>query len=228
MLGKIKQALEAEVCNQGFNKFALFTAKKSNLSTALFLTNYPNDLVEKYKKNRSQLHDPIVRYGLHSVRPFSWAECLRKGNEGLIDKNQTRSGGDFYTDGYGFTLNDNNGFFSLLCVTDSENTDITHMERRKADLQMLLIRVHELLMRCPKIIDFFSPPSPVESLTQREQEILRWASKGKTYAEISLIAAISERTVKFHMANIVEKLEVSNAKHAISKAQENGFYLREF
>ncbi|MDU8362434.1 helix-turn-helix domain-containing protein [Pseudomonas syringae group sp. J309-1] len=93
---------------------------------------------------------------------------------------------------------------------------------------MLLIRAHQLLMICPKFIDLFFSQSVGNPLTQREHEILSWASLGKTYSEIALITGISERTVKFHMANTVEKLDVSNAKHAISKAQQVDFYRREF
>ncbi|MCQ3000751.1 LuxR family transcriptional regulator [Pseudomonas syringae] len=228
MLGKIRRALEAEVCNQGFNKFVLFTAKKSNLNTALFITNYPSDRVENYKKNRSQLHDPIVNYGLNSIAPFSWAECRKQNKRNLENKSQPCVDDTVYTDGYGFTLNDHHGFFSLLCVTDITDSDLTHIERRKADLQMLLIRAHQLLMICPKFINLFFSQSIGNPLTQREHEILSWASLGKTYAEIALITGISERTVKFHMANTVEKLDVSNAKHAISKAQQVGFCRREF
>ncbi|SFN58394.1 LuxR family transcriptional regulator, quorum-sensing system regulator ExpR [Izhakiella capsodis] len=44
--------------------------------------------------------------------------------------------------------------------------------------------------------------------------------KGKTYNEVSVILAIKERTVKFHMGNIVMKLNASNAKHAIKIAYD--------
>ncbi|HDL8001096.1 TPA: helix-turn-helix transcriptional regulator, partial [Yersinia enterocolitica] len=42
-----------------------------------------------------------------------------------------------------------------------------------------------------------------------------WASVGKTYAEISIILGIKRSTVKFHIGNVVRKLGVLNAKHAI-------------
>ncbi|WP_230479509.1 helix-turn-helix domain-containing protein [Izhakiella capsodis] len=52
--------------------------------------------------------------------------------------------------------------------------------------------------------------------------MIYWASIGKTYAEISLILNISQRTVKFHMANVVSKMGVSNARHAIRQGIERG------
>ena len=55
-------------------------------------------------------------------------------------------------------------------------------------------------------------------LTLREQEVLKWLGLGKTYNEISQICTISERTVRFHIMNILKKLDVSNTRHALTKA----------
>ena len=51
--------------------------------------------------------------------------------------------------------------------------------------------------------------------TIRENEVLYWASMGKTYAEIATIIGVSVSTIKFHMGNVVAKLGVSNARQAI-------------
>lgn len=60
------------------------------------------------------------------------------------------------------------------------------------------------------------------SLTRRELEILSWIEQGKTYWEISQILCISENTVKFHVKNIYEKLDVKNKTQAIAMAYANG------
>jgi len=54
-----------------------------------------------------------------------------------------------------------------------------------------------------------------EIFSKRENEIIYWASMGKTYQEIALILGIKLSTVKFHIGNAVKKLGVTNAKHAI-------------
>ena len=54
-----------------------------------------------------------------------------------------------------------------------------------------------------------------EIFSPRENEILYWASVGKTYSEVSIILGIKRSTVKFHIGNVVRKLGVLNAKHAI-------------
>lgn len=63
-----------------------------------------------------------------------------------------------------------------------------------------------------KLIDF--------NLTKRENEILYYSSMGKTYKEISVLTNITEYTVKFHMAKIVNKLNATNARHAIKIASD--------
>lgn len=60
-------------------------------------------------------------------------------------------------------------------------------------------------------------------LTKRENEVLHWASMGKTYPEISMILGIKEGTVKFHMGNVVRKLDVCSAKQAIRASVELEF-----
>lgn len=55
-------------------------------------------------------------------------------------------------------------------------------------------------------------------LSVRECEILRWALAGKTSAETGTILGISPRTVNFHVAEILQKLNVVNRTQAVAKA----------
>lgn len=55
-------------------------------------------------------------------------------------------------------------------------------------------------------------------LTEREKECLRWAARGKTSWEISIILNISERTVGFHLDNAKKKLDSSTRTATVSKA----------
>ncbi len=78
-----------------------------------------------------------------------------------------------------------------------------------------------------KVVDFFHqvsrlPPTVVkspelESLTQREQEILASLAKGKSYKEIAVECGISGDTTRKHMARIYEKLHVHSRTEAILK-----------
>ncbi|ACB26676.1 response regulator transcription factor [Methylobacterium radiotolerans] len=55
-------------------------------------------------------------------------------------------------------------------------------------------------------------------LTGREREVLTWASRGKTSAEIALILDLRERTVNFHFDQAMKRLNVVNRTHAVARA----------
>ena len=93
-------------------------------------------------------------------------------------------------------------------------------------LMMLFLETHDALAKLipsPKLtqeeVVFLNDNKNCYQLTERETDVLSWASQGKTYCEVAIILGISERTVKFHIENIIKKLDVSNAKHAIYKAK---------
>ena len=57
---------------------------------------------------------------------------------------------------------------------------------------------------------------PIESLSPRERTLLEALSKGLTNRELSKELEISENTVKFHLSNLFEKLDVKNRAQAIA------------
>ncbi len=63
---------------------------------------------------------------------------------------------------------------------------------------------------------------PIQPLTVRESEVLKWASEGKTVWETGMILSLSEGTVKFHLRNIYRKLDVTNRAQAIAAAAHQG------
>jgi len=55
-------------------------------------------------------------------------------------------------------------------------------------------------------------------LTIREKEVLKWLGHGKTSWDIAAILRISERTVNFHVGNIMKKLDVTSRAQAVAEA----------
>lgn len=66
------------------------------------------------------------------------------------------------------------------------------------------------------------PPEAKYDLTEREREILASMVEGKTNLEIAEALCISKGTVRFHVSNILSKLEVSNRTEAVSMALQLG------
>jgi DNA-binding NarL/FixJ family response regulator len=62
------------------------------------------------------------------------------------------------------------------------------------------------------------PGTGSAQLSERERAILRWTAGGKTSSETAAILGISARTVAYHIANIMFKLDAVNKTQAVAKA----------
>ena len=61
-----------------------------------------------------------------------------------------------------------------------------------------------------------------DALSEREAGVLRLMAQGTANKEIAASLSISESTVKTHVANIFQKLEVTNRTEAVTKAMARG------
>ena len=59
-------------------------------------------------------------------------------------------------------------------------------------------------------------------VTDRERAVLQFLSQGATSHDIAEALTISERTVKFHIGNIIRKLEAKNRTNAVVMAMVRG------
>lgn len=62
---------------------------------------------------------------------------------------------------------------------------------------------------------------PIDDLTEREKEILNQLARGMQYKGIAAQLSLSVETVRTHIRNIYEKLQVHNKTAAIQKAYSN-------
>jgi LuxR family maltose regulon positive regulatory protein len=65
-------------------------------------------------------------------------------------------------------------------------------------------------------------PGMVESLSDRELEVLRLVAVGLPNRDIGQRLFISEKTVKTHLSNILGKLETTNRTQAVDQARRLG------
>ena len=72
------------------------------------------------------------------------------------------------------------------------------------------------------VLDAFSGTAPpvedpeLDSLTEREREVLRHIARGYMYKEIALRLGISPKTVEAHVSAVLRKLQLSN-RHELSR-----------
>ena len=64
------------------------------------------------------------------------------------------------------------------------------------------------------------PVNPeAENLTPRQLEVLNLVVQGLTYKEVGAKVFLSERTIKYHMGEIIERLHLKNRRQVIEYAR---------
>lgn len=64
-------------------------------------------------------------------------------------------------------------------------------------------------------------------LSPRQLQILMLVSQGQTYAQVAATIDIAERTVKYHMAEILDRLHLQNRAQVIAYAVQSGLVPRQ-
>lgn len=88
------------------------------------------------------------------------------------------------------------------------------------------VEVHELVSRLRSVYsgsENRKSPEIIDTLTEREVEVLREMIKGENKKDIAKKLYISERTLYNHISNIYEKLGAKNIVEAYNRAMELGY-----
>ncbi|MBW7981236.1 helix-turn-helix transcriptional regulator [Enterobacillus tribolii] len=216
----VKDYIEQRLKRHGPLHYFYFLLNKRNPKEFLLISNYSDQWVDNYKKNNYQHIDPVIITALNKSSPFAWADSTvvnANANLSKIFGYEEKYGA---INGYTFVLHDHNHNLALLSfITPGVKASNTQsmMENKKDKLQMLLIDTLDKFSLCYKEARQVnsSIQASKDVFTKRENEILYWASMGKTYQEIASILGLKTTTIKFHIGNAVKKLGVANAKHAI-------------
>ncbi|WP_256217607.1 LuxR family transcriptional regulator [Pseudomonas sp. NBRC 111119] len=192
---------------------------KRTLGLSTFLSSYPLAWQQEYCSKALYRVDPVVAHGVESVAPYSWIEAFQRkpiAGQGEFEALMRQFSLD---DGYTFVVHDPQHRMGLLNLFNREHSPDFHarIDAIKGTLQLALVAFHSSLNVSTSIVSSID-----QALTLREQTILGWVAMGKSYSEIACICDIRERTVKFHMANVVRKLDVQTAKQAVFEASRLG------
>lgn len=85
----------------------------------------------------------------------------------------------------------------------------------------MTVQVFERLVNLKYMVD--NNEKSINPLTPRETEVLTFVSRGHTNDEIAQRLVISTRTVKHHIHNILNKLDLKRRYQAANLAQEEGW-----
>ncbi|KHJ69292.1 LuxR family transcriptional regulator [Pantoea rodasii] len=206
----------------GSPEYAYTVVNKKNPSEVLIISSYPDEWVRLYRANNFQLTDPVILSAFKRTSPFSWDENITLMSDLRFTKIFTLSRQYNIVNGFTFVLHDhmnNLALLSLIINGAGQEGLEARISAEQGALQMLLIDFNEQMYKLSgSLADKARAPDESAGgaiFSVRENEVLYWASMGKTYAEIAAITGISVSTVKFHIKNVVVKLGVSNARQAI-------------
>ena len=206
-LASIARGLGFDLCAYGLRTPFPFSRPK-----IVMFNNYPVAWQTRYREKNYVAIDPTVRHGMRSLLPVVWSDDVFVSARELWE--DARSFGLQF--GWAQSCHDVNGVGGLLTLARSgEPLSEAELEDKGLKMAWLTQIAHLGMSRCltPKLM-----PEAGVQLSDREVEVLRWTAEGKTSGEISDILNISERTVNFHIANAVTKLNAANKTAAAIRA----------
>ncbi len=191
------------------------TADKNDLVHGLNIS-FPEEWMNEYLSRNYFQADAIIRENFSTYEVQNWS-FKRKAL--CRDKEITSLGMDFglrecWTHGSKPLARENYG--SMFCFAGKT---IKQEMRTVAILEFLIPHLHLALTH---IFEKKRQENGNILLSPREKEILDWLKRGKSSWEISIILGISERTVNFHVNNVMRKLDASKRQQAVAVATRLG------
>jgi LuxR family transcriptional regulator len=170
----------------------------------LMCSNYPLAWQARYREKNYLATDPTVRHGMRSILPILWTDKVFASARELWE--DARSFGLHV--GWAQSSRNANGIGGMLTLARSGEA-LSDAELRDKNLKMNWLAQVIHLGMSQQLANRLMPEISAR-LSSREVAVLRWSAEGKTSAEISDILNISERTVNFHVANAMAKLNAVN------------------
>lgn len=202
----------------GFDGFTYLVVRPGTVGTELLRhwTTAGARWKALYRKQAFHLVDPRVTLTHERSIPLAWRheEQLRPDTRAFRDA-ATASG---ICSGMSMSLQQTHGERAIVAWDRSEPREGASRDdairSQLATLALLACFLHERLCQERQPAE---PTALAAALTQRECECLTLAARGLTSTDIAAKVGIAERTVNFHIGNIVRKLGALNRGEAIAR-----------
>ena len=183
--------------------------------------NYPAEWLTLYVENDFKDVDVIVKEHFSKFDLQYWEntqeQCRQTGRSrefwGIAQEFGLSRGVT-----YGAVTQDRKKHGSLFSFA---GTHVDLSSRTKAIIQNIIPHLHQILVKAD--LDRRNDKLQERNvLSIREKEVLNWLKGGKSSWDISVILGISERTVNFHVYNVMQKLKAVNRPQAVAIALQLG------
>lgn len=179
----------------------------------IYITNNSSDFIERYDEENHLPNNHTISRLRQSAVPVTWDIRSYRQDGRRVERQRTidlLSEFGMFT-GANFALNDNRGNHGALIFTgDREIPGVPEL----ASLNLLANVIFDRLNLQPES----RGEDMAFQLSERERQVLEWASAGKTSWEIAAILQLSEHTVNQYLASSIQKLGATNRVHAVAKA----------
>lgn len=179
-------------------------------------SSYPKEWLSVYQDKQLYFIDPIVIEQCKSPGTQIWIDTYKK-YKSKKDVSEFIYNASTFGLKYGISSGINSPCSKLASLITFSNSKDYFEEHQKEIMNVIIPHLYQALVRIYRQLKIDTQPH----LTEREMEIIRWIKEGKTNWEISMILNISERTVKFHLDNVKEKLGAVSKFHAVAILMEN-------
>ena len=179
--------------------------------------SYPTEWCNLYALERLDKIDPVVTESIrHGQTIQYWADTFRKYDaDAFVSRARDFGLIEGYSHGVRTPNGDRKSFFSFA------GRSIRRHPRTELILQYVVPHLDQAFKRIVQA-SRENGSRPDLRLSSREREILNWTKEGKTTWETSVILSISRNTVKYHLKNIMQKLEVVTRSQAVAVALQDG------
>src|SRR5277367_389004 len=191
--------------------------KSPDICLLVAVVTYSRLWQHRYFVKKYMSDDPVISYGREADQPFDWASLP-------VDDPATKA---FFADALNHNVGRNGLSIPLrnrrgVCALVSFTSDLSNEEwEAYKTANMAKLKLLSVLIDSASHINFKLPAFQVH-LSNREEQCLLWAARGKTYQEIAEILGLAFGSVKTHLDAARHKLRCMNLTHAAAVAFATG------
>lgn len=214
VLGYVQKLVPFEYIIAGLVRLGAMTGAQE--FSKVYNVSYPEQWLSEYVKHQYATVDPVLLAHMRSFSTQIWSDTFSetsgKREKQFIDHAKSFGLENGVTTGSMDARRGCGSFFSFAGRSSPNDVRYTGI------LEYLSGHLHRALVKSATSVAM----NRVNGLSPRELSVLNWMKMGKTNWEISQILGVTERTVRFHVESIFNKLDVTSRTQAVALAMENG------
>jgi DNA-binding CsgD family transcriptional regulator len=203
-------------------------AKSDETSMLSSIVTYPREWQRHYFLKGYLSIDPVIRHGSRAMLPFDW-ETLETDEPAVVAFFSDAIRHDLGRRGLSIPVRNRKHTHSLVSFNSNatpnewesfKRSNMTYLQHLAALIDAAANIDTKLPLGSAASINS-KPPDPVR-LSQREEQCLIWAARGKTYQEVADIVGVSLGSVKTYLDTARHKLHCINLTHTVAVAVATG------